>query len=101
METLYEPRRQLLYLLLAIGVGNTVRWSGLQSVLKIEPNQRVVKADMDSSASGRLIIKSTSFALEEASLQWMEFWEIVHENAQVINYVCDLYGVTWNSSCKE
>ncbi len=75
-ETLYEPRRQPLDLLQTISVGNKVRQADLHSVLKMAPNQRVIRgganADTDSSANDRLIINSIRLALEAASLQWME-----------------------------
>ncbi len=42
-ETLYDPRRQTLDLLQTIGVGNKVRRAGLHTLLKMGPNQRVIK----------------------------------------------------------
>ncbi len=70
METLYEPSRQPLDLLQTISVSNKVRRAGLHGVLKIGPNQRVIK-DTDSSANGRRII-NIRLSLEATSLQWME-----------------------------
>ncbi len=64
---LYQPRRQPLDQLQAIGV----RRARLQSVLKMGRTS-VLYADTDSSVKDRLIRYSKRLALDAASLQWME-----------------------------
>ncbi len=51
-ETLYEPRRPPLDLLQTVGVGNKVRRAGLHSVLKMRPNQRVIKGSKRGRKKG-------------------------------------------------
>ncbi len=95
---------QQLDLLQTINVGKKVQGAGLHSVLKMGPNQRIIKGantDTNSSANDRLIISSIGIALGAASFQWMEGEkELSMRTTMSFNYVRDLCESARTSSGK-